>query len=564
MILRDIFSPPKRRRDDMIRSGVKLKPVAWLVLVVVASGCGEDSPASCELGVTWLDQNRCVATTTCTASEYAAEPPTLTTDRRCEALTVCSTSQYESSAPSATQDRTCAALTVCNGSQFESRAATATTDRACSAVTTCDGTEFEVSAPTAMTDRVCATARLACSPGEYDEAPPTPTSDRVCTPCATDTWDHDGDPLTVCVAATTCLAGQYEWAAPSAVDDRVCRRCRAGEHCPGGDSARTICDYLDTDPTTPCTKVVSIDAGFLRSCAVDDLGDVACWGRDEVDIITDLNDVPPSVQGSAVNVSVGETHACAVDEDGTVQCWGYGNFGQLDVPPALADVTQLAVTWNGSHACALTGTGQVSCWGTGPANMPTLVGPVEQISAGATVNCAIQSNGAVACWGAPPARSTPPPLLTPASHIDSGNLYSCAIDGGFLSCWGDLGGWDFGQTTAPAGLGAVTHVSVGMGHTCAIDMTGEVTCWGAFCGLTPSGSSFDCPEDAVGTRPVINTPTLGGRATLLTSSASHTCALNEHGSATCWGTNQFGQTDVPRTRRAGTARVEREGSLMRG
>lgn len=100
-----------------------------------------------------------------------------------------------------------------------------------------------------------------CTVGSVTTAPPTSTSDRVCgaclggtycaggdampEPCAALTWDHDGDPATVCVAVTDCEPGTFAASAPTATMDRVCTAC-------GVDSFSLTVNAVSCTPATVC------------------------------------------------------------------------------------------------------------------------------------------------------------------------------------------------------------------------------------------------------------------------------------------------------------------------
>ncbi|MDA8690435.1 hypothetical protein N9M86_05070 [Euryarchaeota archaeon] len=133
--------------------------------------------------------------------------------------------------------------------------------------------------------------------------------------------------------------------------------------------------------------------------------------------------------------------------------------------------------------------------------------------------------------------------------LSSGNLHTCVIlDNGTSSCWGrgldgQLGNGGTSSKMTPtltSSLGiartAVTIAS-GLTHTCAIIDNGSVSCWGAggFGQLGNGGTSN------------LNSPTLtsslgtGRTAIALSSGNFHTCAILDNGSVSCWGAGGFGQ-----------------------
>jgi alpha-tubulin suppressor-like RCC1 family protein len=89
-----------------------------------------------------------------------------------------------------------------------------------------------------------------------------------------------------------------------------------------------------------------------------------------------------------------------------------------------------------------------------------------------------------------------------------------------------------GQTDVPSDLGTITQVSAGGAHTCALDASGAVTCWG----------TDDFGQTAV--------PLGLGTITQVDTCGAHTCAVDTSGSVTCWGAEDggrfdYGQSDVP-------------------
>ena len=64
--------------------------------------------------------------------------------------------------------------------------------------------------------------------------------------------------------------------------------------------------------------------------------------------------------------------------------------------------------------------------------------------------------------------------LTGWKDISAGHYHSCGIDeSGSVLCWGQN---DYGQTDAPSG--EFVSVSAGSYHSCAVDTDGVAHCWG--------------------------------------------------------------------------------------
>ena len=85
-------------------------------------------------------------------------------------------------------------------------------------------------------------------------------------------------------------------------------------------------------------RIVYVDAGFHVSCAVTDLGEVYCWGRNNFGQLGDgtltSSSVPVKTMSLGFNriaksVSAAGYHTCALLDDASVNCWGRNNDGQL-------------------------------------------------------------------------------------------------------------------------------------------------------------------------------------------------------------------------------------------
>jgi len=307
-----------------------------------------------------------------------------------------------------------------------------------------------------------------------------------------------------------------------------------------------------------------------------------------------------------VKIDAGADYNCGILENGSVMCWGSNSLGRAgagilqsgyaagnQIVPALitgslgANRTAVAISAGGqSTTCALLDNGSVACWGSGEngylgngdtndSYIPTLTGSfgagrtAVAISTAQQHSCAILDNGSVACWGkggygqlgngGTDDKYTP--ILTSSLHPDSnrtaialatGLWYTCAIlDNGDVSCWGkgasgQLGNGGSSQQNSPtltSSLGAnrtAVAISAGNTHTCAILDNGSVSCWGYNSyGQLGDGTSGSAANKYTPTQ----TSSLGANRTAvaLSSEASHTCAILDNGSVSCWGYNNNGQ-----------------------
>jgi alpha-tubulin suppressor-like RCC1 family protein len=139
----------------------------------------------------------------------------------------------------------------------------------------------------------------------------------------------------------------------------------------------------------------------------------------------------------------------------------------------------------------------------------------------------------------------------PAGVMEAGGYHSCQrTSAGALLCWGrnhldagvggQLGVGDYtDRSQSTAVLNASTNmaaVEAGMFHTCSLDNTGAVKCWGvAGLGRIGDGSTSDKLA------PVQVTGLAAGAAIEIGSGGTVSCALSSVAKLRCWGDNTHGE-----------------------
>lgn len=129
------------------------------------------------------------------------------------------------------------------------------------------------------------------------------------------------------------------------------------------------------------------------------------------------------------------------------------------------------------------------------------------------------------------------------SAISGGGNHTCALLGnGTVECWGrnDQGQLGDGTTTTHQvatpviGLTGVTAISAGGSHTCALLASGSVKCWGSnFYGAVGNGgASATSPAQVTG---------LTSGVLAISAGITHSCALLNTGGVKCWGSDDKGQ-----------------------
>jgi hypothetical protein len=188
--------------------------------------------------------------------------------------------------------------------------------------------------------------------------------------------------------------------------------------------------------------------------------------------------VPPNL-GDVTQISIGEKHSCAVNDQGEIKCWGASYEGQRNIPADLGRVSQ--VSTGATFTCALMDLGNVRCWGDralDQTNVPSDLGTVIQIDTAQRHSCALNDQGVVKCWGSGFGGATQvPSSLGKVTQITVGNANACALnEENRVTCWGSN---EIGQTQVPSELGNVIQISAGYDHTCALNDLGSLRCWGS-------------------------------------------------------------------------------------
>lgn len=176
--------------------------------------------------------------------------------------------------------------------------------------------------------------------------------------------------------------------------------------------------------------------------------------------------------------------------------------------------------------------------------------------------CALATGGQVHCWGdnwhgemgVGHARRHTETLAPVAalggaamSQITAGALHSCALDGdGAAFCWGDAAEGVLGDPDIPWTANAPRPVRVvgdyrytalvsGLRHNCGLLVNGGALCWG----MNDFGQLGAGSAGRASARPLRVLSDVPFRS--LTAGLQHTCALDLEGRAFCWGSNESGQ-----------------------
>jgi cysteine-rich repeat protein len=325
------------------------------------------------------------------------------------------------------------------------------------------------------------------------------------------------------------------------------------------------------------TRVVQITAGGNHTCILTESGDVICWGNngngqlgyEHVQPVGDNES--PSVYGPvpllepATAVSAGHAHTCAVLTSGRVSCWGANSDGRLGLghtndigdnedidtiePLDFGDAIE-SVKTGSNFTCAHSFVGAGYCWGNntyGQLGHGT-VASVGHVQVATSANSVAQLGAAV-------------------SSLSTGSWHACALlSAGGVRCWGrgnagQLGYGDsatIGDDELPSSKNPLfanddlIALAVGDTHTLIIHPNGgfpHVRAWGSNNHGQLGSYSNQSHGDGVG--PPYAIPDLLGTPAAIAAGGDHSCVIYDDGDVSCWGNSEGGQLGLSTTQNIG-------------
>jgi alpha-tubulin suppressor-like RCC1 family protein len=236
-------------------------------------------------------------------------------------------------------------------------------------------------------------------------------------------------------------------------------------------------------------------------------------------------DTPQPAGRRIVSITSAFRSTCVLTDAGTVFCWGENRFGEFGDGTTQPSSTPIAGA-GGLHFARLYGS-------TGTARM-----------------CGLDAGAQAFCWGyninGEVGNGTTDPAPTPSLVIGghrfttiASSYHTCGLeDAARAYCWGPSIGGELGDGTtdnfysalspqAVVGATRYTAITNGTEFTCALQESGSADCWGWGVGL---GSG---PGDRTVSTP---TPVSGGlRFARISAASDWVCALTVAGAPYCWG-----------------------------
>ncbi len=264
--------------------------------------------------------------------------------------------------------------------------------------------------------------------------------------CSSDEYGIETCENKVWVTETTCQ-GATPYCYKNSPGDFSCVECRNDGDCNTGDVCNSQNECVRKKEWT------DISVGGNHTCGIKE-GMLYCWGdnmfgqlgksetgflfRTPQHILLDNGEI----NDAWMKVSAGKTHTCAILQDGDnnfLYCWGRNDYGQLGIGTMYGDI----------DGC-INDTNDKKC--TKPIKITSSVNKWTDISVGDGYSCGV-NNKELYCWG----------------HNNNGQLGL---------------GTDTTSKYIPVNVIVesanfrVKKVATSLEHTCAINITGKVFCWG--------------------------------------------------------------------------------------
>jgi hypothetical protein len=229
-----------------------------------------------------------------------------------------------------------------------------------------------------------------------------------------------------------------------------------------------------------------------------------------------------------VSLSVGDGFVCGVTTTSEAYCWGSNVGGRLGTNAVMDQCERDAIippqlfSWSRST---------YSCSGIPrKVNVGASVRDVQASFGGA---CALTTTSSVVCWGTEYGLAGSSPTVRPGATLSSLSLgtQGCGIGIDSMAyCWTS------GDALPIGSRSDWRAISTRVNGTCALDTTGQPSCWGS----PPVTGVAGAVSISAPTPVAVDARYAGVRFTQLVATGGHNCALSTDGQLYCWGGDEGG------------------------
>ena len=351
----------------------------------------------------------------------------------------------------------------------------------------------------------------------------------------------------------------------------------------------------------------SIDVNQANACVLSTLNKIYCWGKNFRGQLGDgtendsLTPVEVNMSGvmkdkTIISIGAGNNFSCAMDDAGEIYCWGANTWGQcgngihdvlFDKGSSVKVVKKSEL--NGKKA-VLIGTGlrntevvdtqgNIYAWGDFkliPFALDNngISKGISSMSSGDYHTCVIDEENSVYCWGSDNSfgqlgnnttKTDGKPVKVDTNGVlkdkkiillSSGGFHSCAVDNkSKIYCWGNnkygqLGNGETSDSLIPVEVDmtgvlkgkTIKSIQSGRVHTCVLDSDGFVYCWGN--NSKEQLGDNTAKDSAVPVKVYTAVALKDKNIVLLSAGGNHTCAVDDKSLVYCWGENSLGQLGI--------------------
>ena len=316
--------------------------------------------------------------------------------------------------------------------------------------------------------------------------------------------------------------------------------------------------------TKGSSQEVPLRANYIMTdsystCAITSVGGIVCWGERRVQ----ASSLPSDESWVSISSARPYESACGITSKRRLVCWGHLASNGTIVGPALANERFSVIAAGAQHICAVTANGKMDCCclnSAGQVDVPifcngstwmgaSVMGFNWEYDVGRT--CGLSSSSDVHCWGTESWYGPSGPIMTkphlvfssstlpPGEHVILIDGYFGLTNRGHLVCFKEpYKGGNFSCGSEPQNY-TWSAISNGITFeypyrdqavTCGIMTNGSLVCWG----------SNDFGQT--------NVPKLPRKEkwVSVSTSGNHTCALTNNRRLLCWGANDNNQLNVPK------------------